>query len=328
MSSALGRAPAPDPQRGGWGSPDYPPQDHFLRDLGVTVELHPDGTARGAIPIGPDVLLEDGHPRAGIVGVLVDSVAGAVAVMSARPERVATADMAMHLLRPVRYGLGSVLTVEATVTRRGRTTVVIEATVRDGPEAGPVDGPEAGPVDGPEAGPVGWATLTFALLPAREHQLTPGGQLRLDEVVRTEFGAGSDRRSVLERIGFAPRTLEVDGVGGVGGRVAVVSPGDVVSLEVVDYVRNTFGAVQGGIVTLMVDEAARRAVPGAAVVDLHLAFLAPCKEGPIVGRADVLEAPGAGPGTVLVELRDVGAGDRVTTIADVGMVPTRVGVSI
>ena len=319
MSSALGRAPAPDPQRGGWGSPDYPPQDHFLRDLGVTVELHPDGTARGAIPIGPDALLEGGHPRAGIVGVLVDSVAGAVAVMSARPERVATADMAMHLLRPVRYGLGSVLTVEATVTRRGRTTVVIEATVRDGPEAGPVDGPEAGPV--------GWATLTFALLPAREHQLTSGGQIHLDEVVRTDFGAGSDRRSVLERIGFAPRTREVDGVPGVGERGDVVSPGDVVSLEVVDYIRNTFGAVQGGIVTLMVDEAASRAVPGAAVVDLHLAFLAPCKEGPIVGRADVLEASGAGPGTVLVELRDVGAGDRVTTIADVGMVPTRVGVS-
>ena len=247
--------------------------------------------------------------------MLVDSVAGAVAVMSARPERVATADMAVHLLRPVHNELGTVLTVEATVTRRGRTTVVIEATVSDGPEAGP------------EAGPVGWATLTFALLPAREHQLTPGGQLHLDEVVKTEFGAGSDRRSVLERIGFTSRTPEVDGAGGVGERGDVMSPGGVVSLEVVDYVRNTFGAVQGGIVTLIVDEAARRAVPGAAVVDLHLAFLAPCKEGPIIGRAGVLESPGAGPGTVLVELRDAGAGDRVTTIADVGLVSTRVGAS-
>ena len=308
MSSALGRAPAPDPQREAWGSLDYPPEDHFLRDLGMTVELHPDGTARGAIPIGPDVLLEGGHPRAGIVGVLVDSVAGAVAVMSARPERVATADMAMHLFRPVRHGSGAVLTVEATVTRRGRTTVVIEATVSDGPEAGPV----------------GWATLTFALLPAREHQLTPGGQLHLDEVLRTEFGAGSVRRSVLERIGFTPRTPEV---AGVGERGDVVSLGEVVSLDVVDYVRNTFGAVQGGIVTLIVDEAARRAVPGAAVIDLHLAFLAPCKEGPIIGRAGVLESPGAGPGTVLVELRDAGGGDRVTTIADVGMISTPAGAS-
>lgn len=303
MSSALDRATGPDPQQRHWDAPAYPPADHFLRDLGMTVELHPDGTARGSIPISSDAVTGGGWPRAGIVGVLVDSVAGAVAVMSARPERVATADMTLQLVRPVHRAVAGELAVEAAVTRRGRTTVVIEATV----------------LEDTEAPPVGWATLTFALLPARAHQLGPGEQLRPDEVVRTDFGAGGVRRSVLDRVGFGA------GAGAGRDRGDPPPPGegalnDVVELDVGDYVRNTFGAVQGGIVTLVVDEAARRVAPGAVVVDLHLAFLAPCKEGPIVGRAAALHAPGTGPGAALVELRDTGAGDRVTTLADAGLI--------
>ncbi|MDA8340966.1 MAG: hypothetical protein M0007_01885 [Actinomycetota bacterium] len=277
------------------GLAGYPPEDHFLRDLDVTVELRADGTARGTIPVGPDTLVAGGWPRAGIVGVLVDSVAGAAAVMTARPDRVATADMTLHLFRPL---TGPEVAVEASVMRRGRTTVVIEATV----------------TDGAVGGPLGWATLTFALLAARAHQTPPGDAFRLTETVRTAFGGRQSGRSVLERIGWGPDGRQADMSEPAGDLV------DLVHLEVDEYVRNTFGAVQGGIVALLADEAARRAAPGTVVADLHLAFLAPCKVGPIVGRARLLEPPGVGAGAVLVELRDAGAGGRVTTVADAGVV--------
>jgi hypothetical protein len=58
------------------------------------------------------------------------------------------------------------------------------------------------------------------------------------------------------------------------------------------------------------------------VSDLRLAYLALGRIGPIVSRSSVLQAPvGSAGGSALVELVDEGAGDRLTTLVQVGAAP-------
>jgi acyl-coenzyme A thioesterase PaaI-like protein len=91
-----------------------------------------------------------------------------------------------------------------------------------------------------------------------------------------------------------------------------------VTLPLTDYVRNTLGAVQGGMMAMTAAAAAERALTAAAghhidVVDLQVTYIALAKVGPVATRATVT-ACDADTGTVDVELVDTGAQDRVTTI--------------
>ena len=92
------------------------------------------------------------------------------------------------------------------------------------------------------------------------------------------------------------------------------------------YVRNTIGAVQGGVVALLADTAGARAVSSAlgagstaVAVDLQITYLATGRVGPMVTRVGpVSVAPASGSGQVVVELVDSGAGDRLTAVVTVG----------
>ncbi len=58
------------------------------------------------------------------------------------------------------------------------------------------------------------------------------------------------------------------------------------------------------------------------VTDLRLAYLALGRLGPMVSRSSVLRAPdGPAGGSAIVELLDEGAGDRLTTVIQVGAAP-------
>lgn len=212
------------------------------------------------------------------------------------PDWMATADLALQIVAPA---TGPVLEARATVLRRGRTTLVIEAMVRN------VAGPDAEP-----AGPVGdgsiaaWATMTFAVLPAAARTTTVGDLPDLP-AGWSFTGAGLDR-PVTEALG-----IEVD----TTGRATV---------DVHEYLHNSFGAVQGGVMALLADVAAARAFdePGGlgVVTDLQVGYLALGRAGPIVATPRVLRSNthDGGRRHAVVELADAGADGRPTTVVNVG----------
>ena len=278
----------------------YPPARHFLSDLGMEAEVTSETTASVRIRATPHVTGPGGSVRAGVLATLVDVVGGSAALRALHPDWMATADLTLQVVHPV---VGPWVEARATVLRRGRTTLVVEALVFDLDE----DGADVVGRDG-EASPVAWASMTFAVLPGRDS--TPVRDLSEELPVRWAMtGAGLDQ-PVTEVLG-----------------ITVIDAADgVVSLPVAEYLRNSFGAVQGGVMATIGEEAAA-AMLGAdtdepvVVTDLQVAYLALGRVGPIVSRSTRLAGDGSAGGSVVVELIDQGADDRLTTVINARAVP-------
>jgi acyl-coenzyme A thioesterase PaaI-like protein len=94
-----------------------------------------------------------------------------------------------------------------------------------------------------------------------------------------------------------------------------------VEIPLDDYIRNSLGAIQGGVMAATAAAGAEAALSVACdtpveAVDLQVTFLALARVGPIRTRTRVLGAE-ATFGAAHVELTDAGAADRVTTLARV-----------
>lgn len=270
----------------------YPPARHFLSDLGMEAEVTSESSATVRIRATPHILGADGGVRVGVLATLVDVVGGSAALRAVDPDWMATADLTVQMARPA---IGPFVEARATVLRKGRTTLVVEAVVADVADDGRSD-------------PAGWASMTFAILPGRTT-----APLR-------------DMSSEL------PVRWSLDGVGLDGPVVDVldISVDDagrgVASLPVREYLRNSFGAVQGGVMATLAEVAALAMVESAAgagaaplvATDLHVGYVALGRIGPIVARSRLLGGhhPSSG-GTVAVELVDEGADQRLTTVVNV-----------
>jgi uncharacterized protein (TIGR00369 family) len=266
---------------------EYPPADHLLRDLRLSIAHLPDGTSEASLPVVDAVRAPSGAVRAGALATVVDVVGGGLAAVAASPGWIATADLTLHtLLRPA----GDEVVAHARVARTGRTTVVLEVTLSDGRQR------------------IGLATMSFAVLERRAINPVIDGD-SLAEQMSVSLGGSGFRRPLRASVGIA----------------AAGEPGTV-EMPMSDYVRNTLGAVQGGVMATIVDAAAEDALQHACggpveVVDLQLTYLALGRVGPIRSRVRVLEANERF-GRAHVELVDAGADDRVTTLARVTAVRT------
>ncbi len=262
------------------GAATYPPERHVLRDLGLTTELGPGLLARGEIAIGPELRTVSGVTHAGALATLVDALGGGLAATAAQPDWIATADLTLHAL-PRR----DVTRVDAVghVLRHGRTTVVVDVELTAG---------------GTE---LGLATMTFALLPRRDGNPVIDGT---DTVARMTMALpGSGFREALEP---------------AAGLVTTDADAGCLHLPISDYVRNSLGAVQGGMMAMTAAAAAERALGTAAgaplaTVDLHVTYLTLAKVGPVRSDTTVLAATPEY-GTAHVELVDEGAADTTCTI--------------
>ena len=272
--------PAAAATTGDGDPPVYPPDRHILRDLAFTTEMGATDAARGWLEVGPFLRDPAGVTHAGAVATLVDALGGGLAATAALPDWMATADLTLHLL-----ARRDVDTVEARarVARAGRTTIVVEVDLD---------------ADG---APLGVATMTFAVLPRRAGNpvlVAPGDVTRMTMAL-----PDSGLRASLEAsIGIEVRD----------------APSGLVHLPVGDYVRNSLGAVQGGMMAALATTAAERALTSAAgaprsVVDLQITYLSLARVGPVVTRTTVL-ASTASAGTAHVELVDAGADERVATL--------------
>ena len=278
----------------------YPPARHILGDLGMVAEVTSESEARMRTRVTPHITGADGGVRAGVLATLVDIVGGAIAARALQPDWMATADLALQVVRPA---IGPWVEARGTVVRKGRTTLVIEALVFEVTD----DGSDLDAATG-DPSPVAWASMTFAVLKARN----PASSIQMptEFPIRWEFvGDGLDT-SIVDAV-------DLSVVDAVGGRV---------SLPVQEYVSNSFGAVQGGMMALVAEVAGAEALEaaqgsdGASVVvtDLQVVYLAPGRHGPIVTTATVLDAGSRGRHSAVVELVDEGGEGRLATVVNIG----------
>jgi acyl-coenzyme A thioesterase PaaI-like protein len=260
-------------------------------------------SARVRTRVTPQVLAADGGVRIGVLATLVDVAGGAVAARVLQPDWMATADLSIALVGPP---VGPWVEARGSLLRRGRTTLVVEALVVAVDE----DGSEL-VVDGRAPDPVAWASMTFAVLPAKEADPTVRVPSELPD--RWAFTGQGLTVPVLE-------ALPVTVLDAAAGRVSVPAR---------PYLHNSFGAVQGGVIALVAEAAGAEALGAAqgrgssdmVVTDLQIAYLALGRVGPIVSSARVLDRGPDGRSGAVVELRDAGAHDRLTTVVNVTAAP-------
>jgi uncharacterized protein (TIGR00369 family) len=257
----------------------YPPAHHVLRSLGYGVEHRPDLTSTAHLSVGPHLLGGTGEVATGALATLVDATGGGLAALAARPDWIATSGLTLHLLAPVRAGA---VTAEGRMVRRGRTTVVLAVDLI---------------VDAGR--PVGTATMTFAILPRRD---TNPVMAPLDAPVRHEF-----------------RPLDDAHLDDLAAAIGIEVGPDSIQAPMSPFVVNTLGAMQGGVVAMLIagaaTTAADRIVGGPTVcVDLAIDYLALAKHGPVRAEARVLRT-GSDWAQLEVEVRDEGGDDRRTALA-------------
>jgi uncharacterized protein (TIGR00369 family) len=260
----------------------YPPAHHLLRDLALDVQHHDDGTSAAWLQVVPELLDDSGRVRAGVLATMVDMIGGGLAAQAAAPNWIATADLTLHLVRPVRDGTIDAL---ARVLRAGRTTVVLEVELRSAQTA------------------LGFATMTFSVLPRRD-----------DNPVITFSGEAPRTSLVLPGSGFRAPVLDALGVTVVDAETGVVD------VPVTDYSRNSLGALQGGVVAIAIDVAAEQALRAACgapvrVTDMQLTYLALVRDTLRTATEVVHASPRFG--SALVDVVDVGGESRRTTTARV-----------
>jgi len=259
---------------------DYPPAVHVLRGLRLWSEAGAEPPCAG-LPVAAALYGATGACSAGALAVLVDAVAGGAALRAAPESWVATSDMRLAWLAPVREGE---LVARAESLRAGRSNVVLEVEVRAADAL------------------VAHALVAFSRLEAHgEYQQRP----RVERMGRVSFaGAGG---------GFAGAWAER-----MGARVVDDLAG-VVELPLAPYVGNSLGGLQGGVAVALLNfaaEAAGGVLLGRRVAtrDLAVHFLAIGRRGPLRTRAVLLRR--AGDDALLrIESRDAGADDRLCTVA-------------
>lgn len=262
----------------------YPPEHHIVRDLAPVVVRDQAGSTI-QLPIVPALLDEGGRPHVGVIATIIDMVAGETAIREVLPQWIATSNLSLHTGDLPSEGT---LRARPRVLRKGRTTLVMEVLV-----------------DQLETGvECGLSTVGFSILPERNAL-----QARVDWAEkpqpRSEFarpGSGLDE-PLYDALGLA-----FDATDPALARLAV-GP----------YVINTLGAMQGGVVAILIDAAADHHAAHALgeparVRSLEIHYLKLARVGPV--RAEARTIGTTGSGLVLrVSLYDEGTDDTLLSVA-------------
>ena len=267
-------------------SGDYPPLRHMLRDLLISVEFQEKTHCVVRAPVVPQICTDKGGVHVGVVATLVDVLGATLVIRALYPDWIATAGLSIYTTRPA---ISGTIVASGTVLRAGQSINVIDVDIRE----------ELSGSTHPSSS-IGSAIMTFSRLPRRKDTI----EVEADSVKGVTFaieGSGLSR-SYLDEVGL--RIL--DDTAGIA------------EVKMTDYVRNSFGAIQGGIVALLADIAGQctaRAATGKPLItkDMAIHYLSQGKVGPFRTRARVLRETSD---TVLtrVELVDSGANNRLLMV--------------
>ncbi len=227
--------------------------------------------------------------------MMIDVAGAAVAIVAAAPDWSATADLAYWSVRPIVHGP---VICDARLVRAGSGIIVVEADVYDG------NGTEDLP-----SRRSGHARMSFARIPASASRsaskLDRSGQPTSRQTMATPTSELDD--PLFEKLALR----FVDDAHGI------------VECDKSDYVRNSFGTINGGVMCAIFEAAAERAArvaAGAPLIarDVQVHYLAQTKVGPARTGARVLRADDR---VAVVELRMVDAGndDNVLCLATVSL---------
>ncbi len=271
------------------GAPSYPPPVHVLRDLALDIEALGDGVTRGHLAALPTASAGGATSAVavpfGAVVTATDVLAGALCARTVAPDWMATSVMSFHLdaLDPARD-----VVLDGSVLRSGGRTVTIEVVI-------------AHPTTTSAPAVRGSAILTFSRLERRATTLVLPEQDEPLGARRHLVGAADPTR--------APEPTRSPTLHDVAAAVGcrVVAPGRT-ETAITDYVRNSFGAVNGGVVAAIADETARSLVADLGdwrTTDLTANYLGQGRGGPVVASSRVVRRDG-GSCTVRVEVVDEG----------------------
>jgi acyl-coenzyme A thioesterase PaaI-like protein len=265
----------------------FPPAHHLVRDLRVVVDRAQDA-ARIRLPIVPELFDAAGRPRVGVVAVIADMIAGQTAIREVAPSWIATGNLGLTVGELPTSGT---LEGRPRVLRKGATTIVIEVEL-----------------DHLESDrPVGLSTLGFSILPRRNAMQAALHEARSGDGVGTLYAPAGR--------GLGKPLLEAMGV--------AFDPADPAVAEVPldPYLQNTLGALQGGVVAILMEATAERLararLGGAVRVrGIELQYLKLGRKGPIAARARELARTPWGL-IARVELFDRGDAEAHLTVATV-----------
>lgn len=278
----------------------YPPEHHVLRDLRYEVERFSGAHARGWAPRQPGVCTADGAMRPSAITMMVDVAAASLAIVNAAPDWAATADLAYWCAAPITIGPA---VCDARLVRAGSGTIVVQAEVYDAGVSG-WDGEGAAP--GERAG---HARLTFSRIPGSASAANG----------RVDRSGGPTPRQSMHR----PESRLDTSIHDKCGLRVVDAAAGIVECDKSDYVRNSFGTINGGAVAVILEAAAEHAAcarTGAPFVhrDLQVHYLAQTKVGPARTSARLVRADDAH-AVVEATLVDAGNADLVLALATVAL---------
>ena len=237
---------------------DYPPERHILRDLKLESERPERGRALSYAPLCPAVLTPTGAARLGLIGAVADASGALTALIEALPNRIATQDLSYTASGFAHQGP---LIASTRLLRTGQSLITVATTLADG---GGNDDPD-------QAEPIGQAIMSFALIPHRE------GNADLSHL---EAESMERRTMALPSSGFKDASLwealQLEVVNAAAG---------VVQVPMTDYVRNSFGTINGGVMIMAAEAAAEVAAQEAlgapvAAMSLNYRFLDQTRIGP------------------------------------------------
>ncbi|MEZ4332502.1 MAG: hypothetical protein R3F35_12145 [Myxococcota bacterium] len=265
----------------------FPPARHLVRDLRVVVDRSQDA-ARIRLPIVPALFDAAGRPRVGVVAVIADMIAGQTAIREVAPSWIATGNLGLTVGELPTSGT---LEGRPRVLRKGATTIVIEV--------------ELDHLESDRA--VGLSTLGFSILPRRNAM-----QAALHDA---RSGGGVDALYAPADRGLDAPLLEAMGI--------AFDPADPAGAEVAldPYLQNTLGALQGGVVAILMEATAERLARArlggpVRVRGIELQYLKLGRKGPIAARARALARTPWGL-IARVELFDRGDAEARLTVATV-----------
>jgi acyl-coenzyme A thioesterase PaaI-like protein len=278
----------------------YPPEHHFLRDLDSASVLVAVDRNLVRAPLTDGVRAAGGQVALGFLAALVDIAAAPVALFAGTPDWTATQGLSLHATGWLTEGP---VVVDARLVRAGKNTVIVAVDVYDG--AGTEDLVELRTaIDDQLAGQVSRAAtgvLTFARIPRSASAAAT--TFKPEELVgqpRSMAPARPPQGTMLERIG-------VEVVDADAGAVQIAHR---------DYVRNSFGTINGGVLGAVFQAAAEACRPGLVASDLQVHYLAQTKAGP-ARTSCVVSRDADDHSIVTARAVDAGNDDQVLALATV-----------
>jgi acyl-coenzyme A thioesterase PaaI-like protein len=274
-----------------------------LRDLRVTTELVTAARAISIAPVPGSARNGAGAASLGFLVAVVDTNAAPLALVAGRPDWTATADLALDATGWLTEGP---VLVDSRLERAGSNIVVITTQLFDGRGVDTLDALARDEPARCEPTSVARGVLTFARIPARAS--VAAGRFDPAALIgqRREVGPGAPPapEPLMERIGL---------------RVVDAARG-IVELHNSDYVRNSFGTINGGVFGLVFQGAAEAAAPGLVATDVHIHYLAQAKTGPARTSTEILREA-SDHAVCTVRAVDAGNDDAVLALATVVLQP-------